>query len=217
MKKSASSQIVYQSEHYKFVRTDFTKRSMIKVIDTAGNIDATFRFNNVPPFEHQYLSWENGNADITNDVEYQFNAVQQHKRLVAESYHYKSGVKELTDLQKNIMHIVRQFQDVGIRISNRSDEVDDFGEPFTFIALRICRKGKLSDFFDINEIIGAYSKHDISLSAENLKPYFETSLLDIAGDKFGSYDLFDPKTTEEIVVSGLILGYPIETRVQSIQ
>ena len=79
--------------------------------------------------------------------------------------------------------------------------------PYTWWHMIVARKGTLADFFDIDEIVEAYATQGINLNPELLQPYFSTPLINLFQDRFW----INPRTLEEWVVTGLGLGYPIES------
>ena len=66
------------------VRIDAKKRSKVCVCNKTGKTIRTYRMNNVPFYEHQYLSW--ANLDCCNgwayDDEYLYSAVTERTALV---------------------------------------------------------------------------------------------------------------------------------------
>lgn len=43
----------------RLVKTDLKKRSRVDVVNKYGEKLATYRFNNIPLYENQYMSWQN--------------------------------------------------------------------------------------------------------------------------------------------------------------
>lgn len=81
----------------------------------------------------------------------------------------------------------------------------------------IIKKGKLSDLFNIDEIISAYKNNGIILSKETLSRFFDMDMVELATNKLnitGAPNTFKqgkiPKDYETIL-TGLLLGYPLES------
>jgi len=196
------------------------KRACVKVM-YKNYLSFTIRFNNVPLFEHPYLSWQNYECVCSPcDENYlQFQAVQQHKKLVAD----------IVYIEEDGFDFVAKIESLGLNAS----EVDIY----TYIVpwqnrgsvkimryrLTICRKGSLADFYDMKEILKAYELHDIILSPnelERFKTLFSTPLIELyssAGKSVYYFDFTRLARTEDSIINGLALGYPIESTVNFIQ
>ena len=71
----------------------------------------------------------------------------------------------------------------------------------------IARTCSLKDLFDIDSVIDAYEKQDIIISKEKLIPYMEKPIMDLMKEGFFIYT----DSAIEIIITGLMLGYPIES------
>ena len=78
----------------------------------------------------------------------------------------------------------------------------------------IVRKGSLSDYFDLKKVIKFYKLLGLDwdyVDLDRFNELFHADLIDlINGDKDYKYsDIY--KDIAEIIITGLLLGYPLET------
>ena len=164
------------------------KRSCVKVAKD-GCTFRTYRFNNIPFYEHPLLSW--ANLDCCNgwiyDEDYLLIAVQEGKKSVADIV-----LSELPDI-------------------TASPTIDVWYDPEPvwngMKHMIIARHGCLADFFDLDEIVEAYRKQDVKIDIAALDPYTHTPLITLFQYNFW----VNPRNVAEWVITGLGLGYPIES------
>ena len=181
------------SKGIKIVREDYKTRSKVSVIGFDGTSIRTYRFNNVPEYKHPYLSWENLDhcGGWASDDAYLLSAVQEEKKPAAQYARINSPVPVIKP-------------ENGIEVYYISDQIYD---NYTRNQVYITRTCSLQDIFDIDSIIDAYNKHDIILDREELMPYMEKPIMDLMKKVF----FLDPESDTELVITGLMLGYPIES------
>lgn len=75
----------------------------------------------------------------------------------------------------------------------------------------IVRKGSLSDFYDIKEIVQAYLRQGVEIDEASLEEYFNVELGEPFSGKYKGFDYGALKGDIEWVVCGRGLGYPIES------
>ena len=182
----------------RMIRTDLKKRSREDVINKNGDTLHTYRMNNVPFYEHKYLSW-------IHDKKYLDTAVQKELKLVAgisididdegEIQAKLDEVRETLDLSK---------EDVALEkvIHNGSHK---------WMNVVIARKGSLSDFYDMKEIVQAYLRQGVEIDMAGLEEYFNVELGELFSGKYRGFDYGALRSDIEWVVCGLGLGYPIES------
>ena len=191
----------------RMIRTDLKKRSRVDVINKNGDTLHTYRMNNVPFYENKYLSWQN--LDHCNgwihDKKYLDTAVQKELKLVAgisididdegEIQAKLDEVRETLDLSK---------EDVALEkvIHNGSHK---------WMNVVIARKGSLSDFYDMKEIVQAYLRQGVEIDMAGLEEYFNVELGELFSGKYRGFDYGALRSDIEWVVCGLGLGYPIES------
>ena len=165
-------------------REDKVKRSCVKVA-SHGCTFRTYRFNNIPFYEHPLLSW--ANLDCCNgwvyDKDYLLTAVQEGKKPVADIF-----LSELPSI-------------------TTSSTIDVWHDPEKKNHMIIALHGCLADFFDLDEIVEAYRKQNVIIDIADLEPYTHTPLITLFQYNFW----VNPRNVAEWVITGLGLGYPIES------
>ena len=203
----------------RIVRIDSKHRTKIRVESADGKtVYRIYRCYSLPFYEHQYLSW--ANLDCCNgwkhDESYLYTAVQNNLKLV-------SGIS-ITDVTEKPVdeNKIRLSIEQLIHPYDKSREdyyITNMREngPYRFINVEIIRRGTLADFYDIDEIVDVYKTHDILVDINTLYIYFKVELSDLFTEKFNEYEYPNPSTLVECIVTGLGLGYPIESTVGFIQ
>ena len=80
---------------------------------------------------------------------------------------------------------------------------------FTFI----CRKGRIADYFDIDNVFEFYSKLGFRLPqnvVDKVKTWCNIEIKDFGGEQ-APFHYSNPYTPEEFITTGLLLGYPLES------
>ena len=196
-----------------FVREDYKKRSAVKVKDGRKTL-CVYHMNNIPFFQNDYLSWENLNCcnGWRYDEEYLLTAVQKHKKLVAD-INVETDSPDKAIVEKTVESWNLDLDGCNLFIS--PDYVK--GHKVYWWSVIVARKGTLNDFFDMDEIISAYSLQEMKLDREELQEYFSVPLIDLFAHKKKDFDFANPRTVPECVITGLGLGYPLESTVSFIQ
>ena len=214
-------------DHYgnRIVRSDGSKRSVVKVINENGRTVALYRMNNIPFYEHSLLSWQN--LDCCNgwwiseeDEAYLNTAVQKDKKLISEIVIAFPEFAE--DPSPEVLYgAVRKKLTVLCPGLDSSHETWRIDRTFRYSMnefkcnVTIIRKGCLADFYDATEIAAAYHRQSFPcVTEEELESYFHIELSELFPD---ADSIFSPcKTTIRDVLTGLALGYPIESTVHYI-
>ena len=162
------------SRGIKIIREDMVKRSVIKVLRPDGTASRTYRMNNIPFYSHPLLSW--ANLDCCDgwafDKEYLFTAVQ-------------SGKKPVADIDDTVLPEITPTDNFDVWYDTKVTR----NGPYVLHHMLIARKCSLADLYDLDEIVEAYKKQDVSVYKLGLESFFYT----------------------ELITAGLGLGYPIET------
>lgn len=188
--------ILHENSHgVKIIRIDYAKRSKVVVRNGAeGFIHRIYRFNNIPEtFNSPYISWSN--LDCCNgwiyDKEYLNTAVQQGKKLYAGLWgvHFDENM-----LPENVI---------------AGDELNSSHPENTFI----CRTGKLIDYYELDQVFEFYAKLGYPLSDEVTKQIRELCNHEIFEfrDRKALFNYADAYTDAELITTGLLLGYPLES------
>lgn len=177
----------------RIVREDYKNRSKVNVIGFDGTPIRTYRFNNVPEYKHPYLSWENLDrcGGWASDDSYLLSAVQEGKKPAAQYVAINEPVPEI-EPSDNIETYYT---------------TDQLYPNYTRNQVCITRTCSLKDIFDIDSIIDAYKKHDVLLDREELMPYMEKLIMDLMKEGFW----LNADSDNELIITGLMLGYPIES------
>ena len=176
-----------------------------------GIITRAYFYDNKEEYKHPKLSWQNltyicGGYDEETILPL---LVFEGKKLVANVVSDKEIEYEKTpDIMKNKVIFFKEKTKYG----NSNDYY-------------FCAKGKLRDYFDLKEILNAYNNHtdyykcieeyDIDGFDEyyydKLKNAFNYDIVDLIKGKLSGYDLVSPEDDWQLTLTGLLLGYPIES------
>lgn len=177
-----------------FERIDYKHRSKVKVHNNGYNL-RTYRFNNIECFESPFISWENLDqcGGWRTDDTYLKTAVQNVTKLFAGIIEHKDYRFESSD------EVVILAKDHGW--------IDNYNET------HICRKGTLSEYYNLEAVFGHYSRLGIIFSSREeaeIREYCNIELSVFATEQ-APFDYKDACLKEELVVTGLLLGYPLES------
>ena len=181
------------SKGIKIVREDYKTRCKVSVIGFDGTAIRTYRFNNVPEYKHPYLSWENLDhcGGWASDDSYLLSAVQDGKKPAAQYAVINEPVPNVKpDKDTETYYMSEPFYNEGTRNQ-----------------VYITRTCSLKDLFDVDSVIDAYEKQDVIIGKEKLMPYMERPIMDLMKEGFFIYT----DSAIEIIITGLMLGYPIES------
>lgn len=80
--------------------------------------------------------------------------------------------------------------------------------------LYIFQKGSLLDYFDFDTIRSYYCRHGLGyLDWEKIRKYFRKPLSFFGDESKCGFSLQYGRVREELIIKGLILGYPIESTI----
>ena len=83
--------------------------------------------------------------------------------------------------------------------------------------LYISRKGKLSDYFDLERLLGVYEASRVTLDSETMRFYFDQELSWFGNEELCSIELHDCLGQEALATVGLLFGYPVESTIALIR
>lgn len=180
-----------------FERTDYTKRSKVSVHNPDGYNHRIYRFNNVECFESPYISWENLDqcGGWGTDDTYLNTAVQKGTKLFAQIVHGKDESFEESD---NVVVIT---------------DPTPRGYFKSYYWTHICRKGCLADYYDLDAVFAHYSRLGIVISDSEkalIREYCNIELSTFATED-APFEYWNTCLDAELVVTGLLLGYPLES------
>lgn len=186
-------------------RKDYTKRSVVDVRSCNGKyLLRKYRFNNVPFFEHKYLSWANldncGGWSCDNN---ELDLIRQGRKLVAEKHYIIDADESIDDVLKYIA-LPRTFTVNVVSVWDWGNGRKNYGVVFA-------SRASLAECFDFNEVIEAYKAHGIVLSPSETIQLSKAFTPPISAYIKAGYKITDPITDVDLIITGLMLGYPIES------
>ena len=212
--------IVFERTTYKNGNARLTVRNK-----TNNATMATCRYANAPGLQSPYLNWDNLNCvnGWVFDETYLYTAVQNGKKLYAGfAFHIaKDGAFPGQALPQGF-YTEREVTEKTEALRNElpGDCVLGFEQPdseryLSFLRhIYICKTGAISDYIDIDDVMQAYKKFGIMLNETIGNSIRGLCSIPISSFTNAEYmDYANPKTTAEWIVTGLLLGYPIETTV----
>jgi len=184
-----------------FEKTTTKNRCRVSVKNTSdGYAHMTYRFNNgVEPISSQYISWENLNCcgGWTFDENYLLTAVQDGKKLCAGITFDSAG--ELEKYKNSLSAEYKFF--CAPPMHNGS---------YTTYYIDVVRDGAICNFINTNEVLKTYVKLGITdFNKELLTKFFAVPLHYFINGETLNYR--QPRIMEEYIITGLILGYPLES------
>lgn len=186
-----------------FYRTDMVNRSKVAVRNDKYNCNLRiYRFNNIPAdtFQSPYISWENLNCcgGWRFNKDYLLTAVLSNKKLCAgivfdDEDFYNRYIDAYCDNHYYFSHSVQHC-----------------GESY-WRSLDIARKGSISDYINILDVKITYDLLGIDfLDWNDIQKYLDSDIMKLI-DGSMNYNYANPQNDTQLVVGGLLLGYPIES------
>jgi len=194
-------EIVFESNRgVVFELTTYTAKRKLAVKNKDGSYThMTYHFNNKDFFRSEYISWENLNCcnGWSHDKEYLFTAVQDGKKLCAGITF--DSVKEMNIYLETLGSDYLFYQHAPVK-----------NGPYSWYNVDIVRKGCIADYIDIHAVLEAYKNHIDYIDENVIKQYLTRPIIELV-DGSACFDYANTKNDNELVVTGLLLGYPIET------
>ena len=142
---------------------------------------------------------------MAHDKEYLYTAVQKELKLVAG---ISIDIDDENEIQAKLDE-VRETLDLSKEDVTFENVINN--DPHKWMNIVIARKGSLSDFYDMKEIIQAYLRQGVEIDEAGLDDYFKVELGELFSGKYRGFDYGALRSDIEFVVCGLGLGYPIES------
>jgi len=166
----------------------------------SDHIHMTYRFKKgVVPLSSPFISWENLNCcgGWCYDESYLLSAVQDGTKLCA-GIHFRTQ-EELDDyksaLSDKYVYYCRPPMVNGSR---------------TVFYIDVAREGAVHDFISPDDVMNVYSLLGIkNFNNKLLSEFLALPLYDCVSSK--TFDYGSPRSPEEFILTGLMLGYPLET------
>lgn len=153
-------------------------------------------------YQSPYLSWYNliccsNNYGPIPVIEYMNTAVQNGKKIAATIY------------PPTVEAYMQTFAELG--------EDEYYCAPYHPMEyqymLYVSKKGTLADYFDYDQIKAVYDACDVKLKWDKIREYFEKELSFFANEAICDIQLHNGATPEDLMITGLLFGYPVESTV----
>ena len=196
--ESSNGMVRYQ------VKRDTTDDSITIIVycDWDGNLKEKRRisYKNIgKEYLHPFLNWHNvlfcsGDRTLWQDYEYLNTAVQQGTKTAATLYLEPDSVPG-KEIMKSLPESVSAL-------------------PYEKTMIYIFHKGCLADYFDFEQIKSLYEQHGVSrIDWNQVEFYFQKDLSFFADEKACGFSLQCGGNRDQLIITGLVLGYPIESTV----
>lgn len=187
-----------------------------------------FLIEDAPLFTGPFTSYKNFLSRHTDMKDYVlYEAVQNGERLAAvetilipkENVDPKSKryADEVSLAAKEHERFENAFKDPAetYTVETEKEENDAFTEVLT---VKICRNGKLGDYFDRDEVLSFYEGQKVTfdfLERGRIAKFMEKEIRDLVNDS--KHDFLEGTAPEELVISGMLFGIPIEATATEIK
>lgn len=219
------STILHQNSHgVKMIREDFKNRSLVKVIakDTKGTICfKRYRFNLVPePINVPFCSWANLDCcgSWPYDRECLNTAVQKGLKLFAEQ-----AIKLKSTWFPGNPTATEAIHQVDILAATLASDVyagfNSESIPRGQLDTFICRIGCIADYISLDRVFYFYERLGLPLTSEErseIEQYCHIELKEF-GTPAAPFLYSGGLTPTQFITTGLLLGYPIESTVATVQ
>lgn len=204
---------LYKSRYVEFNRYDFKERTQVKVQNNGYNL-RVYRAYNIPFYEHQYMSW--ANLDMCGGWAHdEVNVLKNIKKeqKLAGTYSLTCDTKELIggcveEINKR-MGFTSEFLSEAVMF----EPWETYDHRWVYV-IGFARNGKLSDYFNYQEISRAYGRQGINFTAKESVSIQKMMNMEISELMFrnpNGYDPINPRGDDECVITGMLFGYPLES------
>ncbi len=213
-------EIIHENSHgVRMVRKDFRTRSQVQVVLEKGKkktVYQTYRFARVEePFSSPWLSWANldccGAWDF--DASYLDTAVQEGKKLYAgrSQAFSESGGRFPTKAE-----LEREFENLELP---EGTVAGIEASPNRGFNTYICRTGCIRDYLDLDAVFAYYVQLGVTLPETVQDLVRGNCALEMR--RFGTgavpFQYASACTPAELITTGLLLGYPLESTASLLQ
>ena len=212
--KPTRTNLYTSSYGVQFNRIDYKERSQVRVQNPDHYTHMVYGCYNIPFFEHKYMSWENLNlcGGWGCDEEEVIERITDDKKVAGLYACYGKTRDSLGDIIIDIRERMGEMADsvVGALFN---DPWETYTKKWGF-CIGFARKGKLSDFYDFQQIREAYGRQGVNFTAKEVVSIMKKMDMEISDLMFtlpDGYDPVNPRGDDELVVTGMLFGYPIES------
>ena len=174
----------------------------------------TYRFKDVPGLDSPYLSWENLNCcgGWAFDSSYLYTAVQRGKKLVSGFSFTFSNEDDERFATEKISALKNELPSDCI-LGNENPHETKNG-PYTSHHHFICKIGALTDYINMDDVFATYTRLGIVIGddmANHIKELCSGNSLETFASLSAPVNYANTPTALDLIISGLLLGYPIES------
>lgn len=166
-----------------------------------GDLLVGYRYPDIAPFKSPYISWLNLDHNIIHDSQYLRTAVQQGRKLFS---------------MLCITEDIKEFENIKLRLTMGKTLFVEIPPRFKSVKpiynLNVVARGSLSTYFDLDSVLSHYELLGLDGSLfdqQKLRTLFNKPIVKLAEEKI--YEIASPEGVEELLITGLLLGYPLET------
>lgn len=213
------SELLHQnSKGVTMLREDYKKRSQVKVFSEfqgKRHILRSYRFNHISDrFNSPFCSWANLDCcgGWASDDTYLDTAVQEGKKLYAgrDQYLKSSYSPYLPTMEEALQEFQKIVDGLPVGVTAGIEGKHDMEG---FLHTFICREGKIADYFDLDDVFEFYSKLGLEFPQSvvgQVKALCDIEIKTFGGEK-PPFFYYQADTAVELITTGLLLGYPIES------
>lgn len=192
-----------------------------------GRVHMSYRYTDAPGFSSPYLNWDNLNCcdGWEYDKTYLYTAVQRGKKLFAdivfdmfdEDYAEQVKAHHSLPVERDAVEIIERLKEElppGCVMGSGGSDIQRNKSRLRNIY--ICRDGTIADCIDAGEVFDAYGRFGIAINGDiqdKILKVCDVPLTDfiVSNPARGVHDIYNPRYPSQLIISGLLFGYPIET------
>lgn len=196
-----------------FNRYDFKERTQVKVQNRDGWTHKVYKMYNIPFYEHQYMSW--ANLDCCGGWWCDENVILKNIKTEKKLAGTYSLITDKDGLNEELEAINRRmgFTDDFVTEALMFEPWETYDHRWLF-CVGFARNGRLSDYYDFQEIRQAYGRQGINFTAResvSIQKMMDMEIADLMFRNPNGYDPINPRGDDECVITGMLFGYPVES------
>jgi len=223
---AADKEIVFESNRGIIFERTLFKNGRVRLAVRAkddNELIKDYRYINAKGLQSPFLNWDNLNCcnGWVHDEAYLHTAVQRGKKLYAgidfsiakkdafPGRPLPAGFYTEGEVSEQI-RLLRDGLPMGCILGIERPDSDLHYSVTRFIY--ICKAGAIRDYINIDDVLSAYERFGIILGESHVNRITDLCAIPIssfAGDSHMDYG--NPNSAAELIATGLLLGYPIET------
>ena len=183
--------------------------SIVSVLDLVGEVITSYEFKNINlSYKSKYLNWQN--LDCCGG--WMYSKEELINQLIDDKKPFGNVVLNLyNDIDAHLLPLIEKCSKTeGLRVV----EVEHWSD--TSREFIIMKEGSLDKYIDLDKVLEDY--YALGLADLGVEAYYDLKdflCVDmstyITKDNIFEYDFVNPDSTLELIFTGLLLGYPIES------